>query len=363
MSTGLAIREVAASDVEKIISFHNAAHGDNRKPEHWMWEYKGNYPDSSVFTIIEDGEQIVATLGMIPIYIYVQGKRLLCGKCENALLHPEYRGRGLFQDLFEFALSLCKARGMQFAWAYAAAIATVKAVRKIRFHTYDNMIYDSVSILDPRCNLSGVWERNANAVKKVIKSLTFLLFWLYSSILRATCWPSGSRELVVRETLADQQDLDNLYKRLRNRYPDLIHIHLDEKYLRWRLYNHPVFEYRTYFVYEGDLLVAYAFVNTHNRRMAYLTDFTFESVDAGKFLLQRVLDEMCAEDVGAATFWGNKRNPVIRRTFGLLRRFGFVQRKTPNHFVIRNLSFGDEEGLLDMTHWHMNGLWTEGYRM
>jgi GNAT superfamily N-acetyltransferase len=359
MGIDLETREVLASDVEKTISFHNAAYGDDRRPEHWMWEYKGNYPDSFVFTIIKDEEQIIATQGMIPIYIYVRGKRLLSGKSENTLLHPKYRGGGLFQDLYEFAASLCKAKGMKCIWGYTSA---VKAFRRFRFRTFEHVMHASVSILSLRCALSGVYEQNIDMMRKAVKSLALFLSWLYASMLRATCWPSA-RGLLVRERLADQQDIDNLYERLGNRCPDLIHISLDERYLRWRIYNHPIFKYRTYFVYENDLLRAYAFVNTHNRRMAYLTDFTFESVNAGKFLLQRALSEMRAEGIEAVTFWGNKRNPTIERTFKLLQRFGFRRKETAMHFVLRNLSFGDEESLLDVTNWYMNGLWTEGYRM
>jgi GNAT superfamily N-acetyltransferase len=362
MNMGLVIGEAAASDVEEIISFHNAAYGDDRKPEHWIWEYKGNYPDSFVFTIIKDGEQVIATQAMIPIHIYVRGKRFLSGKSENTLLHPKYRGRGLIQDLYEFAVSLCKAKGMQFIWGYTPSIAAIKALGKIRFLTYNHVMYDSISALDLRCALSGVREENIGGVKKVVKSLKLLLLWLYSSMRRATCWPSD-KGFLVRERLADQQDLDNFYDRLRKRCPDLIHINLDEKYLRWRIYNHPIFKYRTYFVYGDDLLVAYAFVNTHDRCMAHLTDFTFESVKAGRFLLQRILSEMRTEGIGAVTFFGNSRNPTIKRTFRLLQRFGFLKRKTSMHFVLRNLSFGDEESLFDVTSWYMNGLWTEGYRM
>ena len=353
------IREVLASDVEKIISFHNAAYGDDRRPEHWMWEYKENNPDSFVFTIIKDEKQIIATQGMIPIYIYVRGRRLLSGKSESTLLHPKYRGGGLFQNLYEFAVSLCKAKGMKCIWGYTSA---VKAFRRFQFRIYEDVMYASVSILDLRCALAGVHEQNIDMMKKVVRSLALFLSWLYASMLRVTC-RSSSRGLLVRERLADQQDIANLYERLENRCPDLIHISLGERYLRWRIYNHPIFKYRTYFVYENDLLRAYAFVNTHDRRMAYLTDLTFESVNAGKFLLQRVLNEMRAEAIGAVTFWGNKRNPIIKRTFKLLQGFGFLRRRTSMHFVLRNLSFGDEESLLDVTNWYMNGLWTEGYRM
>lgn len=359
MNMDLEIREVAASDVKEIVSFHNVAWGDSRKPEHWIWEFMGNYPDSFVFTIIKDREQVVGTQGMIPIYIYMRGKRLLSGKSESTLLHPEYRGRGLFQNLYEFAISLCKDRGMQCIWGYTTAI---KAFRKAGFHTYEHAMYSSISILNLWRALPWIREQNIGAAKKMIVFLMSFPFWFYSSMLRATCRFSD-RGLVVRERLTDQRDLGSLYERLRSRYPNQIDIDLDERYLQWRIYNHPIFQYRTYFVYEGELLRAYAFVNTHDKRMAYLTDFTFESVEAGKPLLERILSEMCAEGIGAVMFFGNRTNLVISQAFKLLQRLGFVQIPSPSHFVLRNLSSEDEESLFDVANWYMNGLWTEGYRM
>ena len=105
MSSKIKIREIRSSDISDIneaISIHNVAYGDKRTPEQWIWEYKSNYPDLFVFTVIEDDGRIVGTQGMIPIYINIKGKRYLSGKSENSLLNPEYRGGTLFQELYEF---------------------------------------------------------------------------------------------------------------------------------------------------------------------------------------------------------------------------------------------------------------------
>jgi GNAT superfamily N-acetyltransferase len=355
----LEIREAAASDIDEIVSFHNAALGDSQKPEHWTWEFGESYPDSSVFTIIRAQGQVVATQGMIPVYIYARGKRLLSGKSESTLVHPAYRGRGLFQNVYQFAVSRCQDRGMQFIWGFTAAVG---AFKRVGFRTYGHAVYSSISILNLWGALNWVREQNIGAMKKMITFLMSFPFLIYSSLLRATCrFPD--KGLVIREGLAHQKDLESLYGRLRERNPDLIHIHLDERYLRWRIYNHPIFKYRTYFVYEGDLLKAYAFVNMHDNRMAYLTDLTFESLGAGKFLLQSILREMNTAGTGAVMFFGNKAHNGISRTFKLLRRFGFMHIEAPVQFVLRNLSVDDEESLFDITNWYMNGLWTEGFQI
>ncbi len=353
------MKEAEVQDVDEIVSFHNAAYGDNRKPEHWAWEYKGHYPSLSVFTVIKNGERIIATQGMMPYYIKVQGERLLFAKSDNTLLSPEYRGGTLFQDFYNYAVSLCQARGMECIWGYTPAVT---AFRRFGFRVYEDVMHDSKSILSLRRVLARVHDDNVSVAKRVTKSLKAVALSAFSSILRTMCRTSDTG-FSVKEHLANQHDLENLYVRLRTSHPDLIHIDLDEKYLGWRIYGHPIFKYKTYFVYEGDLLRAYAIVNTHDRDRAYLTDFTLETVSAGEFLLKELLRQMCAEDTGYISFFGNVRNPTMKRTFHLLRRFGFVRRPTAMNFVLRNLTFDDESTLFDVENWYMNGLWTEGYRM
>lgn len=351
------MKESELQDVDEIVAFHNAAYGDNRKLEHWMWEYKGNDPSLSVFTVIKNGERIVATQGMMPYYIKVQGKRFLFAKSENTLLHPKYRGGTLFQDFYDYAASLCLSRGMQCIWGYTPA---VKALRRFGFRVYEDVMYDSISTLSLKRVLARVSDNNVRTAKRVIKSIKVIALWVFSSIFRSTRRISD-KGLSIKECLANKRDLENLYQRLRTYHPSLIHIDLDEKYLGWRICGHPIFKYKTYFVYEGDLLRAYAIVNTYNRDRAYLTDFTLETVNAGEFLLKQLLHQLCADDIGYISFLGNVRNPTIKRTFQLLRRFGFVRRPTGMNFVLRNLTFDDESTLFEVENWYMNGLWTEGY--
>jgi len=358
----LRTKEATIADAEEIVSFHNAAYGDSQKPEHWMWEYRGHYPNLSVFAVITDAERIIATQGMIPVYINVGGRRVLSGKSENTLSNPDYRGKGVFQGLYEFAVSMCKLKGMQCVWGFSSSDKALNVLRKCQFRIYERMMYTAISITSLRYAPSEILEQGKAGLKeRVLRFVGFSLLWLYASLFRVTC-RVPDKGFLVREDLVRQQDLDDLYQHFRQVYPGLIHVDLNAEYLHWRVYGHPIFKYKTYFVYEGDVLRAYAFVNAHNRRHAYLTDFTFESVSAGKVLIQRVLRDMRAEDVGVVTFFGNQSNPAAKKTFELLRKFGFVKRGW-TYFVLRNISFEDERSLFDPTHWYMNGLWTEGYEM
>ena len=137
---------------------------------------------------------------------------------------------------------------------------------------------------------------------------------------------------------------------------------MDENYLRWRVYDHPFFKYEPYFLYEGQTLKAYAFINRHESGRAYISDLTFESATEGRILLQRILRDMKDKGVGIVAFHGNETNPAINKIFQLLRRHGFLKLAWI-HMVIRNLNSDQEDLIFNEKNWYMNGLSTEGYEI
>ncbi len=351
------IKQAEVGDIDDIVAFHNAEYDDHRKPEHWVWEYQGYCSDLAVFAIMKDGERVIATQGMMPYHIKVRGQRFLFAKGENTLLSPEYRGGPLGLELYAHVESLCQARGMECIWGFTPAS---KAIRRYGFQTYEDVMHDSRYFLSLRGALASTRNDNTSSARRLTRSLRLVALWATSSIRRRPRISAAGFSL--KEHLANDHDLGDLYVRLRTNYPGLIHIDLDQEYLTWRVFDHPIFKYKTYFIYEGELLRAYALVNTHDCAQAYLTDFTFESAGAGAFLLQEILDQMRAAGIRCVSFLGNIRNPTMGSTFRLLRRFGFVHSSTAMHFVLRNLAFNDESSLFDIENWYMNGLWTEGYR-
>lgn len=361
MKSKIEMREVRPSDVNEIVSFHNVVYGDKRTPEQWIWEYESNYPDAFVFTRMKDANRIIGTQGMIPIYINIKGKRYLSGKSENTLLGPEYRGRDLFQELYRFAISCCKAKGMYCIWGYTGAIPAIKMLKKVRFHIFEGVIHNSILILTFRAALFEILKSKRSMVRKIAKSFLVMFRYTLSFIHRITFRPPVEG-YSIKQKLGSINDLDALYQRLRGKYPSMIHIEQDEEYIRWRILNNPFIKYRTYFVYQGSLLRAYCYLNTKDKRTAYLTDFTFESAEAGAFLLQSILDKLRNEKITYVSFWGNIKNPLMITVFDLLKRFGFSNRQGPA-FVLRNIAYEDEKPLYDIRNWYLGGLWTEGTKI
>jgi hypothetical protein len=355
------MKEIENNEISEVMSFHNLSYRDKRTVKDWIWEYKGNYPNLFVFTVIKDGDKVVGTQGMIPVYLNIKGETHLSGKSENSLLDPKYRGGERFKELYDFAMALCKERKMRCVWGFTSAVKVWR--NKLGFSVYEDAMYASMLILKPRQFITQIRKSKQDVVRKTAKSLAVMLLSLYSATRGFTfrCLKRTSRDFSIEQRLRSSSDISELYKRLREKYAELIHIEMDEKYIAWRIFDNPNVEYATFFAYEDILLKAYCFVALSKSGEAYLSDLTFEDYEAGSFLLKKILHQFRRRKVTSAHFMGNIRNPLIATIFGLLKNSGFIKRdSTP--FVLKNIFCEDEKFLSNIRNWYINGLWTEGFQ-
>jgi L-amino acid N-acyltransferase YncA len=364
MVDDIKIREISEGDIKKVISFHNLAFNDNRTDEDWNWEYRGIYPNRYIFVINEDNDQVVGTQAMIPIYLNINGKRQLSGKSENSLLDKKYRGKNLWKEMYDFAISKCKKKDFCCIWGYTSATKVMRD--KLKFSVYEDAIHKTNLIVDFQKAFLDVIKGNQKFINKIAISILTLLRYMYGISVRSLFSPSTKKlnaKYSLEKSLKSINDCMDLYKRLRNKYPYLIHIDQSEEYLKWRIFNNPNIKYNTYFVYEGALLRGYCYISSHDKKIAHLTDFTFENSEAGSFLLQILLNEWQHKHITNVQFMGNAKNKLMLTTFSLLKKYGFLEGRSSMSFVLKNISYPNEEFLYDIKNWYVGGIWTEGYKI
>jgi len=54
------MKEIEDIEIDEAVSLDNLEYGRRRTYKQWMWEYRGNCPLLSVFTVIKDEDRIVA---------------------------------------------------------------------------------------------------------------------------------------------------------------------------------------------------------------------------------------------------------------------------------------------------------------
>jgi hypothetical protein len=73
------------------------------------------------------------------------------------------------------------------------------------------------------------------------------------------------------------------------------------------------------------------------------------------------LEKLRKRKLAYLSFFGNIDNPLIRTVFDLLSKHGARISDSNQYFVLRNLSYPDEDELYNIKNWYLNGLWSEGF--
>ena len=346
----------STSHALEMVDFHNSYYKTARKPQDWLWEYMTYNPEKAVMVFAKDFEKIIASQGMIPIYLKVGNKTILTGKSENTLLLPAYRGTKLMQELYEYAVDNCLERGIQFIWGFTSAI---KAFKIFGFETYpivQSMVRPSnigVGLKFKLKNKSPLWRRLGSLGKLILRH-----FKLRKNNAMAQFQKNVEYEL--RRGVIDQNHLEALFDRLKSQNENTIFIRYDQKYLKWSVREHPFIQYSEYQVYRHTDLKAYAIVGLANGIVA-ISDLTSEDENATSFLLYTILKDF-KKKAAEFHFFINTQDVLNQGVLKQLYSYGFSS-SGDQSLVVRDLSKGNNKEIFDIRNWHINGLWTEGYSM
>lgn len=363
--TKINIRQINNTDFDSIIKLHNSHHCDFRTVNDFKWEYITYSNKKYVFYVIEKNDQIIGMQGMIPIKVNINGTMYLTGKTENSLVEeiPSVRGV-LFLRLYYHAMNMCKEVGMKFVWGITGKSDIWE--KGLKFKVFQRVLYDTIFIFNVRRVISEIMNKKWILPKKFGMILICYIIRLWSTfrkIITSISINLSYDEYELRMELYSPNDILNLYTGLRTKYPNLIHLEQNINYLKWRVYNNPIIDYVTFFIYGKDKkeLKAYCFLAKSKSNIYYLSDFTFQETSAGHILINYILDYCNKEKIGSVLYYGNKSNELINNTFSLLKKYGFIMKRNNSPFVVKDIGFENKSILYDSKNWHINGLWSEGY--
>jgi hypothetical protein len=358
---GITFRLATPDDAQALVDIHNQEYGTHRTVEHWLWEYDTYAPDDARFRIAEKDGKIIATGGNIPIYMEVGGETKLASKGENAWCLPQYRGTGLAPAIGDWARSYGIPEHYQINF-------NLRNIDKLHGRNNITPVYRNIQ----------VWTRPGNPkiilTKRLLGDMT--LWRGSSSLKRAISTGKLAAQALTRGKISDipqvsilpgyelrkgrtpLEDLQSLRERLLSINEHVIWIKYDDKYLDWRIRQHPFNEYNEYQVYKGDVLKAYAFTTEHQGEVC-LSDLLSEDPHATSVLLSTFLSDY-TDRAGQYRFMGNPVDQLSIDLFRQLPQFGFSLAMKWNLTVRdRKAALGTE--FFQIRNWHVNGLWTEGF--
>ncbi len=322
----------------------------------WTWEFE-RLPDQTVFTYLLDGSKIVATQSMLPINLRLNNKSSQTAKSESSFLDSEYRGKGLFEKLYNFAIDQAKMSGANMIWGFTPA---EKVWRKnLKFETFDCMITSSLRLSGG--SFRDIRHKSSSSLKALLKYLLLKsksFRTRYKILIQA-----NGRENFTTTSELDWKKIKFMYDSIIAKHPEIICLQLDPEYLSWRIVNNPNLKYDYLGICSDDNTLIGHCIYSKRDGVVSISELTcVEKKDILPVLLLLVRQFMIS-GINEIIYWGNSGNNLNAAIFEVFKALGATERGDINmKFVLKNLNSSYEnKSILDVNNWYLNGLWTEGF--
>lgn len=320
----------------------------------WRWEFETL--QNTVFTLLKDNGKIIATASMLPIKLNIAEQLFYTCKSETCYLDADYRGKKLYEKLYDFAIKKIVETGSVCVWGFTPAIKAWK--RNFQFNVHEGVI-KFIEIPINKYSFNKAKKNSNNVANAVIK---FIIKNLITQItkLKIKFILSNSVKLVSKD-YAKNTDLKEFHNSIYKKHINLVRLEIDDDYLNWRIKKNPTLKYTTKFFYLNEKLVGNVIYTIKADRLM-ITYLNYENQLILDAIIKYFLE--IKDDFTRVYYWGNdtcKINDIIFSTF---EKIG-GKRKVDNtrNFIYKTFTNENLNVLSDTKNWFINGLWTEGFYM
>jgi len=253
-------RRLTEKDKSKLNALYNSLFKQSRTIENFDWEFINNPQGEAYSWILEDAESsdIIGHYGLIPLGCGYWGKSILAGKTENAMLHPQYRGKGLYVP-FEVDCIRRASEKFQLIWT------SYSSVSGIRTHMKAGYIPVGKLVTYTHVNKMGIANMLSNLIKDKISSriVRYFLQELSGCISRVFVFVFSKNIANHKEIRLEKvKDINTVAKELTELWDNVkadygITVARSIPYLRWKIFNNPYIKYDFYVALKQQRLVGY----------------------------------------------------------------------------------------------------------
>jgi len=111
-------RECREDDGQSVRGLHGLVFGSQVSAEAWEWQYLRNPAGRAVVVVAESDQGVVGQYALIPLRMKAQGRPCLGSLSLDTMVHPDYRGQGVFIRLAERAYQLAAERGIDLVYGF-----------------------------------------------------------------------------------------------------------------------------------------------------------------------------------------------------------------------------------------------------
>ena len=298
---------------ERLLELFRAAYGHSVSAGYWDWEYLQNPSSDPEVIVAVDNGRIVGARPFRFTEMWLGNKKVKTAQHCDTMVHPDYRGKGIFNKMGQFAIGYLKDNGYALSYGFPAPISRpgfLKQGYRIVAET-ENMfrVVHAQKLLSYKLGS-----------KILAEGLGYFYDAFFNTQAKKITRATDSFQVEVFDRFTDDlKDVDEL------RDKSGINLVRSESYLQWRFDKHPDHNYRYVIAKRDGKLWGYAVVSMQQQPNGLvnglIVDYLVKNKDLACFrvLIDRCLDELGKSESDILLAWAFSE-PQLRRE--LLTHFG-----------------------------------------
>lgn len=365
------IRLIADGEEQLCNDLRNRIYGEHHTLSQWRWEFAENtFGKKPIpYVVVNDGGNIVGTQAFIPTRLIDRDGVYWTAKSEATLLDPKYRGKHLFEKMYDILFRYAEEHGFSSIWGFTAAI---KAFVRMKFV----IPYDTGQIFMPFSTraAASMLDNSAPGGKKSLKHRTKIRLAQAASLFAQAV--SSAKLAAQRKKSPDGTEIrtmphaDEQAGDVCRRFIDIYGgttIYRDAQYLQWRLFDNPYARSVVKGAYRDGELLGWAAYTMADDGMGYLVDLMAAGEDDHN--VEDVVRALIVEAVigcrnmGATGIRGWRVNdyPFDTLVGKVAKSVGFYHIKRGFSFVLYNCPESkNRPDHTDGKDWYISRIFTEG---
>ena len=317
----------------------------------------------------------MGTQAFIPIRMIDERGVFWTVKSEETLLEPSYRGKKLFEKMYEKLFGFLEHHGIHCVWGFSPASRAFEGLGFVIPHVTSQVFFPFSGLA-----VYSVLKKHTDVLQQQgivgrIKALAYRVAGLMASVYSSLRYKVVSRipseelsGLVVHVLDSAPPQAGDLSERFIWLYGGMT-IHRDTDYLQWRLFDNPYVKATMLGAFTQGQLVGWIAYSIGDDGMGYIIDIIVAPLADLNQAASRIIARLIVEAVDAlkragalgVRCWHLNKHPFDVMILKETKKLGFYHIKRGNKMVLfTNLESDRRETITSFNGWFVTRIFTEG---
>lgn len=307
-------REYMPGDESKILELFNIVFGRKLGLESWKWRFTENPYGKGIIRLMFNNQKLVGHYAVTPTPLWVRGTVHRAAFSMTTMTHPDYQGRGIFQELASEVYGYCQDKGIKVVFGFP---------NENSYHRFTRAL-----------GWNGFGHVQGWAIESEPEHLP------------------GENEFAYEELHTCDERVDDLWARARD--SDNVAVPRTAEFFNWRFIRKPGNEYTVYGIKDRKsvlqgLLVLKLFCDGGQITGHIIDILAPDRLEIQQVILKKATEFFAENEVTKITCWITSDSPIASQ----LQAIGFFEKEWPNYsgVLVLDDEFADASFVKDSDRW------------